>query len=293
MKWCLKTVLVQCLLDKPVWKYLIAPQSWQQYTFLLSSLAERGRKEWTHSMVYTVTLNAELKRFCSVRLTFLLQCLVWGQKHSLNGRHTNPTIFTGTFRHTKCILAGILLLWSSDRISTAWLLLHSAIVPQLKTHVPLQKLITHCLTSDCVDAYIGGFSCTYPRDLFFLWLVLQSPGSDNHWSTWLVSLQCYIAEERLSILERNVPFLYPGHVVRLHFCFLKLNKWRKQLKSWCKRKVCLMSFCLFIFVCVPMSALLEMGRTKKTRGKANCNAFMLAVFSVTYFVQSTLQISLQ
>lgn len=54
-----------------------------------------------------------------------------------------------------------------------------------------------------------------------------------------------------------------------------------------------MSFCLFIFVCVPMSALLEMGRTKKTRGKANCNAFMLAVFSVTYFVQSTLQISLQ
>lgn len=54
-----------------------------------------------------------------------------------------------------------------------------------------------------------------------------------------------------------------------------------------------MSFCLFVFVCVPTTALLEMSITKKTRGKANCNAFLLAVFSVTYFAQSTQQISLQ
>lgn len=195
--------------------------------FLLSSLADRGKNEWTHCMNYTIMLNAELKRFCSVRFTFLLQCSVWGQRHSLNVRHTNPTIFTGTFRQTKCTLAGILVPWSSDRISTAWLLLHSSKFPQLKTHTPLQKLITHCLTSGCVDAYIGGFSCTYPRDLFFLWLILQSPEYDNHWSTSLVSLQWYTAEKRLSILEYNVSFLYSGHVVRLHFCFLKLKKWRK------------------------------------------------------------------
>lgn len=53
-----------------------------------------------------------------------------------------------------CILAGILLPWNVDRILPAWLQLHSAIVPQLKTHIPLPKLTIHCLSSNCVNVYI-------------------------------------------------------------------------------------------------------------------------------------------
>lgn len=55
-----------------------------------------------------------------------------------------------------------------------------------------------------------------------------------------------------------------------------------------------MPFCIFICVCVPTCALPEIGRDTKTREKMylrrsfNCNAFVLVLFSVTYFGQSIL-----
>lgn len=137
--------------------------------FLLSASAERVREKWTHHMDYPVMPNAELKRLFRVRLAFLCQSWVCGQKHSLNAKHANPTIFTRALRHKKCILAGILLPWNIDGILPAWLQLHSAIVPQLKTHILLQELTIHCLSSSCVNVYIerDGFSSTYSREFSF------------------------------------------------------------------------------------------------------------------------------
>lgn len=103
---------------------------------------ESGKNE--QIVDYPVMPTAELKRFCSVRLTFFFHCLVCGQRLSLNVKLANPRIFTSALKaQKKCILAGIFLLWKVDRISLAWLPLHSAIVPQLKTHIPLLKLIAH------------------------------------------------------------------------------------------------------------------------------------------------------
>jgi len=73
--------------------------------FLSSASAERSREERTYRKDYPVMPNAELKRFCSVKLTFLFQSWVCGQRHSMNVKHANPTIFESTLRHKKVHLS--------------------------------------------------------------------------------------------------------------------------------------------------------------------------------------------
>lgn len=123
--------------------------------FLLSAWAERVREEWTHHMGYPVMPNAELKRLCRVRLNLPLPELGLWTKAFTECEACQSNNFHKSFKAQKeCILAGILLPPNVDRILPAWLQLHSAIVPQLKTHIPLQELTIHCLSSNCVNVYI-------------------------------------------------------------------------------------------------------------------------------------------
>lgn len=138
--------------------------------FLLSAWAERVREEWTHHMGYPVMPNAELKRLCRVRLNLPLPELGLWTKAFTECEACQSNNFHKSFKAQKeCILAGILLPPNVDRILPAWLQLHSAIVPQLKTHIPLQELTIHCLSSNCVNVYIerDGFSSTYFREFSF------------------------------------------------------------------------------------------------------------------------------